>query len=97
VHKLINLNPDELSIASDKSSRLLSMVGDIALADGKSKVHAHVVVGRRDGATLGGHLLRGIVRPALEVVLGETSAHLTRRHDEVSGLALIDLDHTAED
>ena len=29
---------------------LLSMIGDVALKDGEPQVHAHVVVGRRDGS-----------------------------------------------
>jgi predicted DNA-binding protein with PD1-like motif len=70
---------------------VLSLVGDIALADGEPKVHAHVVVGKSDGTAHGGHLLEGHVRPTLEVVLVESPAHLRRKHDPESGIALIDL------
>ena len=71
---------------------VLSLVGDVALDEGgKPKVHAHVVVGRSDGTTRGGHLLEGHVRPTLEVMLVESPAHLRRRHDPESGLALIRL------
>ena len=67
---------------------VLALVGDIALdASGKPKVHAHLVVGRMDGTTRGGHLLEAYVRPTLEVVLVESPAHLHRRHDPESGLA----------
>jgi hypothetical protein len=68
---------------------VLALVGDIALANGKPKVHAHVVVGKRDGSAHGGHLLEARVRPTLEVVLTESPAHLVREHDPQSGLALI--------
>lgn len=68
---------------------VLSLVGDIALQDGKPKLHAHVVLGRRDGSTCGGHLLEARVRPTLEVILTESPAHLEREHDPESGLALI--------
>jgi uncharacterized protein len=70
---------------------VLSLIGDVALSDGKPTVHAHVVVGRADGSTRGGHLLHGHVRPTLEVVLVESPAHLRKRHDPESGLALIAL------
>ncbi len=70
---------------------VLSLVGDIARHEGKPKVHAHVVLGRRDGTTRGGHLLAARVRPTLEVVLTESPGHLVRRHDPESGLALIRL------
>ncbi|HTV09083.1 MAG TPA: PPC domain-containing DNA-binding protein [Candidatus Aquilonibacter sp.] len=36
---------------------LLSMIGDVAVKDGEPEVHAHVVVGKRDGSAHGGHLL----------------------------------------
>ena len=70
---------------------VLSLIGDIALAGGKPQIHAHVVIGKSDGTAHGGHLLSGIVRPTLEVVLIESPAHLHRKHDEKTGLALIDL------
>ena len=69
----------------------LSVMGDIALNKGEPKIHAHVVVGRRDGSTLGGHLVQAHVWPTLEVVLTESPRHLRRKTDEETGLALIEL------
>jgi predicted DNA-binding protein with PD1-like motif len=71
---------------------VLALLGDIALQDGKPKLHAHVVLGRRDGSACGGHLLAARVRPTLEVIVTESPAHLNRKHDPRSGLALIDPD-----
>jgi uncharacterized protein len=74
---------------------LLSLVGDITLADptgSEPRIHAHVVLGRRDGSTVGGHLLEARVRPTLEVVVSDAPATLRRRHDPSTGLALIDLE-----
>ncbi len=68
---------------------VLSLIGDVAVKDGEPKVHAHVVVGRSDGSTRGGHLIEGHVRPTLEVILTESPAHLRKEIDEESGLALI--------
>lgn len=67
----------------------LSLIGDVALQDGKPKIHAHAVLGRHDGSTRGGHLLEAHVRPTLEVLLIESPAYLRRRMDAESGLALI--------
>ena len=79
-------------IPVEEQVEVLSLVGDVALSpDGEPVVHAHAVLGRRGGATVGGHLLEGRVRPTLEVVLDETPAHLRKRHDPETGLALIDL------
>ena len=69
----------------------LSVMGDIALNKGEPKIHAHVVVGKRDGSTLGGHLVQAHVWPTLEVVLTESPRHLRRKTDEETGLALIEL------
>lgn len=71
---------------------VLSLVGDISLTEkGEPKIHAHVVLGRSDGTTRGGHLVEGRVRPTLEVMLVESPRHLHRKHDPQSGLALIEL------
>jgi len=69
---------------------VLSLIGDVALDRGEPKVHAHVVVGRADGETRGGHLLSARVWPTLELVLTESPRHLRKRHDPETGLALID-------
>ena len=70
---------------------VLSLAGDVAVSGAEPKVHAHVVVGKRDGSAHGGHLLRGRVWPTLEVVLTESPAELRKSHDPETGLALIDL------
>jgi predicted DNA-binding protein with PD1-like motif len=70
---------------------VLSLVGNIALNKGEPKVHAHVVLGRADGTTRGGHILQAHVWPTLEVVIMESPQHLRRRMDEETGLALLDL------
>jgi len=70
---------------------VLSLLGVVTLDGEKPKVHSHIVVGRRDGSTRGGHLLEGHVWPTLEVVIEESPQHLQRRLDPESGLALIDL------
>lgn len=68
---------------------VLSLIGDIALKNGQPEVHAHIVVGRRDGTAHGGHLLEGRVRPTLEVVLTQSAQDLVKTIDPQSGLALI--------
>jgi hypothetical protein len=44
---------------------------------------------------LAGHLIKAHVRPTLEVVLTESPAHLHKRHDPESGLALIRTEENA--
>jgi predicted DNA-binding protein with PD1-like motif len=77
-------------IPVNEQVEVLSLIGDVALKpDGGPEVHAHVVVGRSDGTTLGGHLLEADVWPTLEVVLTDAPQHLRKKHDPETGLALI--------
>ncbi len=73
----------------DEQVEVLSLTGNVADHQGKPKLHAHVVLGRRDMSTCGGHLLAGRVRPTLEVIVTESPAHLHRRHDPKTGLPLL--------
>lgn len=67
-----------------------ALSGDVAIGpDGRPAIHIHVVLGRRGGATLAGHLDEGTVRPTLEIILTEAPAHLRKRVDAESGLTLI--------
>lgn len=68
---------------------VLSLLGDVAEQDGEPALHAHTVLGRSDGSTLGGHLLRGEVWPTLEVIITEVAPDLAKRVDPETGLALI--------
>lgn len=70
---------------------LLSLIGDIALKDGEPQVHAHCIVGRRDGSAHGGHLMEARVRPTCELILTENPTHLEKKLDPESGLALIQI------
>jgi predicted DNA-binding protein with PD1-like motif len=81
----------------DAQLEVLSFVGDISIERDKPKVHAHVVVGKSDATAHGGHLVEGMVRPTLEIVVTETPRHLRRRFDPESGLALIDPTPRTED
>jgi predicted DNA-binding protein with PD1-like motif len=79
-------------IPVDDQTEVLSLVGNIAELDGAPRLHAHVVLGLRDGGARGGHLLSATVRPTLEILLTENPRHLRRSVDARTGLPLIDLD-----
>jgi len=84
---------DYTKIPIDEQVEVLTLAGNIAFDKEKRepKIHAHAVVGRADGSTLGGHVLEARVWPTLEIVLVESPAHLRRTSDAETGLALIDL------
>jgi len=78
-------------IEVEEQCEVLSAIGDFAIGDdGKASLHVHVVLGLSDGATRGGHLLAGTVRPTLAVVLIDTPSHLRRKKRPELGIALID-------
>jgi predicted DNA-binding protein with PD1-like motif len=80
------------SIEINEQCEGLSLLGDVALGDdGKPSLHMHAVLGLKDGSVRGGHFIKGIVRPTLEVTVVETPAHLCRRKRPELGIALIDL------
>lgn len=68
---------------------VLSLIGDIALRNAVPEVHAHIVIGKKDGTAHGGHLLEAHVRPTLELVLTESPEYLQKEYDPESGLALL--------
>jgi hypothetical protein len=82
---------DYLRIDIDEQTEVLSLIGDISVFDGKPKVHAHVVLGKRDGTAHGGHLLKGLVHPTLEIMLTESPSWMKRKMDRESGIPLIEL------
>jgi predicted DNA-binding protein with PD1-like motif len=81
----------EPSVILHEQVELLSLIGDVALKDGKPVVHAHAVIGKKDGTAHGGHLLEAHIRPTCEVVLTESPSHLQKQVDPESGLAVIKL------
>ena len=79
----------QTAVALDEQVELLSLIGDVALKDGEPQIHAHLVVGRKDGTAHGGHLLSATVRPTCELILTESPQHLQKQIDPESGIALI--------
>ena len=82
---------DYKHIPVNEQVEVLSLMGDVALYGDESKVHAHVVVGKENGMAMGGHLLKAIVHPTLELILEETPGYLQRRIDKQTGLPLIEI------
>ena len=83
---------DYKKIAVQQQVEVLACTGDISVYNDEPKVHAHIVLGKEDGSAHGGHLLKGIVHPTLEVILTESPSYLERMHDEISGIPLISLE-----
>ncbi|TSD84697.1 DUF296 domain-containing protein [Mycobacterium sp. KBS0706] len=79
-----------LPIPVQEQVEVASLLGDVAVSpEGKPALHVHLVLGRRDGSALAGHLAEARVRPTLELIVTESPAHLRKALDPESGLALI--------
>ena len=78
-------------IEVDEQVEVLAINGSIARAGNEPKIHAHVVLGRRDGSTIGGHLIKATVRPTLELFLRDDGMRLTRARDATTQLWLLKL------
>lgn len=78
-----------IKIPVDEQVEVLTITGDISHYQDRVQVHAHAVLGKRDGYTLGGHLLKDTVHPTLEIMLTESPAWLLRQMDDASGIPLI--------
>ena len=68
---------------------VLALSGSIARSSDDVKIHAHAVLGRRYGSTIGGHLMRGVVFPTLEIFVVDYGTKLTRQKDVETGLWLL--------
>jgi predicted DNA-binding protein with PD1-like motif len=79
-----------LEIPVNEQVEVASLNGDIGLdEEGKPALHIHLVLGRRDGSAIAGHLAKAHVRPTLEVIITEAPVHLQRRQVPDIGLNLI--------
>jgi hypothetical protein len=77
-------------IPIDTQVEVVSLVGDIAQLNGKPAVHMHCVVSLPDGRALGGHFLSAHVAPLLEVFVTADPIALHKKHDDATGLSLMD-------
>jgi len=68
---------------------VLTMTGNVAMAGNDRRLHAHVILGRRDGSTIGGHLMKATVHPTLEVFIVDLGMRLMRSRDDATGLWLL--------
>jgi uncharacterized protein len=76
-------------IAIDEQVEVVAMTGNILPSSEGPKLHAHVTLGKRGGATVGGHFVRGVVYPTLEIFLTERETTVHRKKDEATGLWLL--------
>jgi predicted DNA-binding protein with PD1-like motif len=78
-----------LELETDAHHEIVGFTGNVSLRDDRPFLHAHATFADATGATVGGHLLKGIEVFAAEVMIREMSGvSLVRLPDEETGLAL---------
>lgn len=70
---------------------VLSLNGNVSLADSRPVIHAHMNISNRNLESFGGHLKEAIVGGTLEIFISPISANLTRIMDDEIGLKLLNL------
>jgi predicted DNA-binding protein with PD1-like motif len=70
---------------------LISLIGDIALYNGKPAVHAHYSVGFPDGSVQGGHLIEAVTFPTVELFMTVFTQPLQKELDKETDLKLINI------
>src|SRR5258708_2072457 len=68
---------------------ICSLLGNIALLEGKPVLHAHGIFGKKDFSTIGGHVLKLVVSATCEIVLTKLEGTLLRKHNEKMNLNLL--------
>jgi uncharacterized protein len=63
-----------------EQTEVLSFMGHITTEGENKRVHVHVVLGKRDGTTRGGHVMRAVVNPMFVVTLEELSHGIEPHH-----------------
>lgn len=79
------------AMALGEQMEVLTLSGDIALAEsGQPVVHAHLALGRSNGHAWGGHLIRAVTSPTVELYVTTFPQPFYKRGDPHTGLQLID-------
>jgi len=78
-----------VTISLEEPLEIAHLAGNVSLKDGKPMVHAHVVLSRKNGETIAGHLMSPTPVFACEAFIAELGGEpLVREFDEPTGLTL---------
>lgn len=72
------------------TSKITSLIGDVAVVNGKPVAYTHLSLATTDGIVHGGHLLKLIVGPTLELFVTVESTPLYKKVNPDYGAAVID-------
>ena len=70
---------------------ILSLMGNFSLKDDEVFPHLHIVLGKKDFSSIGGHLRECRVSGTLEIFIAPLNQQIKRAYDEETALHLWDL------
>jgi uncharacterized protein len=71
---------------------ITSLVGSVAISEGKPLVHAHVTISDEEMKAFGGHLVKGVASATVEIILTAFDSKHTKSFDKKIGLKIWDLE-----
>lgn len=74
----------------NEPSEVTSLIGDIAVYNGKPVAHSHINVSTEDGISHGGHLLELVIGPTLELIVTVEPTPIFKRLNPEFNAAVID-------
>lgn len=78
-----------VTFTEEAELEIVTCIGNVSLMDGNPVVHAHIVLGDKQGKITGGHLFSETILFAGEIELQElTGTPLERAYDDTTGLML---------
>ena len=77
-------------IPINEPAEITSLVGDIAMNEGKPVVHAHINLADKNGIVHGGHLLQAFIFPTLEVMMTVEPTTMYKKLYPEAGASIID-------
>jgi len=78
-------------IPIDEQVEMISLIGDLGLANGSPAIHAHGAVAFPDGHVRGGHILEAVAWPTLELFFTAYPGPLVKARDAETNLFLFNL------
>jgi predicted DNA-binding protein with PD1-like motif len=69
---------------------MISLIGNLSVAEGKLVAHSHGMFGRTDFTTIGGHVFKAVVSVTCEMFLIKLDGQMNRKLDEATNLKLLD-------
>ncbi|MEJ5292117.1 MAG: PPC domain-containing DNA-binding protein [Candidatus Methanosuratincola sp.] len=89
IHYYVQEKKQYRKILLDAPLEIASGIGNIAVKDGDTIVHCHVVLADKEGRCFGGHLGEGSIVFAGEAYIRALSPKIIRKYDQTTGLNLL--------